>query len=70
MVLISQFWVQYRFLQELKRSGADPLVSINNANGDPALRSYKKSLNASDLPLIFHPAATGAQLVFTPIGAG
>jgi len=23
-----------------------------------------------DLPLIFHPAATGARLVFTPVGAG
>ena len=25
---------------------------------------------AIDLPLNFHPAATGARLVFTPIGAG
>ena len=25
---------------------------------------------AGDLPLNFHPAATGARLVFTPVGAG
>ncbi|WP_197922382.1 hypothetical protein [Thiosulfatihalobacter marinus] len=27
-------------------------------------------LNGLDLPLNFHPAATGARFVFTPIGAG
>ncbi|MBN7787696.1 hypothetical protein JYP51_22455 [Ponticoccus gilvus] len=36
-----------------------------------SLAEVKKKFRASrDLLLNFHPAATGAQLVFTPIGAG
>ena len=33
-------------------------------------RKHGLSPATFDLPLNFHPAATGARLVFTPIGAG
>ncbi len=39
-------------------------VSINFEPGEMAEEVQ------SDLPLNFHPAATGARFVFTPIGAG
>ena len=35
-----------------------------------AADKFWKTLDFIDLPLNFHPAATGARLVFTPIGAG
>ncbi|SFP15454.1 SDR family oxidoreductase, partial [Paracoccus pantotrophus] len=39
-----------------------PDILVNNAGMMPAM------VNFCDLPLNFHPAATGARLVFTPIG--
>ena len=53
---LADFMAAYNFARRLKTlSGLTP---------------YEYICKICDLPLIFHPAATGARLVFTLIGAG
>ncbi|SIO12352.1 hypothetical protein SAMN05444722_0512 [Rhodovulum sp. ES.010] len=43
---------------------------VANSRAQRAAQQLDEHWYHLDLPLIFHPAATGARLVFTPNGAG
>ena len=48
------------------------VLDLNKATYDAFAEPMLSHINVgmgSDLPLNFHPAATGARLVFTPVGA-
>jgi len=44
------------------------MARVYHRSSDKVLE--EQDSKAADLPPNFHPAATGARLVFTPIGAG
>ena len=51
--------------------GEKKTVMIDDEAGGATGSSRRPNdLKARDLPLSFHPAVTGARLVFTPVGAG
>lgn len=43
---------------------------LRSPNGVKARCPCQKLQTAFDLPLVFHPAAAGAEWLFTPVGAG
>ncbi|WP_346897553.1 hypothetical protein [uncultured Roseibium sp.] len=56
-----------RVLKALRRAER---ADESNVDGNSYVPSLDEMAGYGDLPLNFHPAATGAWLVFTPIGAG
>jgi hypothetical protein len=57
-----------RFKEQVARDGQRP--ELRSRMPPPGGVSPMGWLGSADLPLVFHPAATGARWSFTPVGAG